>query len=194
MDVVRDAIRPLELLGACGWLLRRIGFLDSERRLAVEILISQVLLPALLVSRLAVADIRATMVAPLAASVLLTILAVALKLLLMPALAWLAATAPVRRGETTLALVLFHAAPTATASYVLTRQLGGDGELMAGVISVQTVCAVATIPAVLLVLGVWGPRIRPSTLGRTAFFGHLPAARRCGTQPAVGKTFRGAPS
>ena len=47
---------------------------------------------------------------------------------------------------TTQVLVLFFALPTASASYVLTKVLGGDSELMAKVISVQTLVAGLTLP------------------------------------------------
>ena len=40
--------------------------------------------------------------------------------------------------------------PTAPTSYVLTRQMGGDGALMAGIVTSQTLAALATIPLVLL--------------------------------------------
>jgi malonate transporter len=42
---------------------------------------------------------------------------------------------------------------TRTTSYVLTRQLNGDGTLMAGIVTSQTIAAIATIPVVLWVLG-----------------------------------------
>jgi len=51
-------------------------------------------------------------------------------------------------------LVLFFALPTAPTSYVLTRQLGGDGHLMAGIITLQTLLAAGSLLLVLAVLGV----------------------------------------
>ena len=45
------------------------------------------------------------------------------------------------------ALVIFQAQPTATASYVLSRQLGGDADLMASIVTVQTLLAFAVLPA-----------------------------------------------
>jgi len=44
------------------------------------------------------------------------------------------------------------ALPTATSSYILARQLGGDAPLMAAIVSGQTLLAVATIPLILAVL------------------------------------------
>ncbi len=46
-------------------------------------------------------------------------------------------------------LVLFHSQPTATTSYVLARQMGGDHELMAAVLTSQTLIAILTVPAIL---------------------------------------------
>ncbi|TOO52690.1 transporter, partial [Vibrio parahaemolyticus] len=49
----------------------------------------------------------------------------------------------------TLLLVIFFAIPTAPTAYILTRQLNGDSQLMAGIITLQTVMAVFTLPLVL---------------------------------------------
>ncbi|MNG38134.1 hypothetical protein D3C84_1257100 [compost metagenome] len=49
-------------------------------------------------------------------------------------------------------LVLFFALPTAPTAYVLTRQLGGDSQLMAGIITLQTLLAAATLVGILLTL------------------------------------------
>lgn len=49
-------------------------------------------------------------------------------------------------------LVLFHSQPTATTSYVLARQMGGDHELMAAVLTSQTLLAILTVPAMLALL------------------------------------------
>lgn len=52
-----------------------------------------------------------------------------------------------------LVLVVFCAVPTAPTSYVLTRQLGGDATLMAGLVTAQTMVAVVTIPLMVAFLG-----------------------------------------
>jgi len=49
--------------------------------------------------------------------------------------------------------VLFNALPTATSSYILARHLGGDAELMAGLITAQTALAMVTLPLWLILLG-----------------------------------------
>lgn len=50
-------------------------------------------------------------------------------------------------------LVLFHSQPTATTSYVLARQMGGDHELMAATLTTQTLLAILTVPAMLALFG-----------------------------------------
>lgn len=71
------------------------------------------------------------------------------RMLLMPVLAfsvckWL------KLGSTEMyVLVIFFALPTASASYILTKVLGGDSRLMASVISLQTVVAGITLPVIL---------------------------------------------
>lgn len=77
----------------------------------------------------------------------------ALRLLAMPALAAFIAYAFNLEGVEALVLVVFSAIPTAPTAYVLTRQLNGDGTFMAGLVTAQTLAAVATIPLVLYLLG-----------------------------------------
>ena len=45
--------------------------------------------------------------------------------------------------------ILFNALPTATSSYILASQYGGDAKLMASIISVETLLSMITLPAVL---------------------------------------------
>jgi len=53
-------------------------------------------------------------------------------------------------------LLVFSLLPTATASYVLTKQLGGDAPLMATIITFQTLLSALWIP---LVLGIFGTTV-----------------------------------
>ena len=77
----------------------------------------------------------------------------AIRLLIMPLLAWgVALTLGLPLLETAV-VVVFFAIPTATASYILTRQLGGDAPLMAGVITLQTLLSIASLPLILGLLG-----------------------------------------
>ncbi len=74
------------------------------------------------------------------------------RLMLMPALAAAVGLGFGVSGVEALVLVAFAAVPTAPTSYVLTRQLGGDGTLMAGIVTSQTMVAVLTIPLMLWLL------------------------------------------
>ncbi|MBT3307278.1 MAG: AEC family transporter, partial [Alphaproteobacteria bacterium] len=59
--------------------------------------------------------------------------AVVLKLLIMPGLTYAACVALGVSGITLTVAVMFAALPVAAGSYVMTRQMGGDGPLMAGI-------------------------------------------------------------
>ena len=77
----------------------------------------------------------------------------ALRLLAMPALAAVIALAFGLGATERTILIVFTAIPTAPTAYVLTQQLRGDGRLMAGLVTGQTMLAVATIPLMLAFLG-----------------------------------------
>ncbi len=80
-------------------------------------------------------------------------LAVVAKLAVLPlfVLASLQAFAVTGLGATVALLIA--GLPTAPTSYILARQLGGDARLLAGIIPVQTACAMVTLPLVLTLLG-----------------------------------------
>ena len=69
--------------------------------------------------------------------------------LAVPALAYAVCTWYGLPSLQTQILVIFFALPTASASYILTKVLGGDSQLMAAVISFQTLCAAVTLPLVI---------------------------------------------
>jgi len=74
------------------------------------------------------------------------------RLLLMPCLAYLICSVlNLNHFETTI-LVVFFALPTASASYILTRYFQGDSQLMAGIISLQTLCFAVTFPVLMILL------------------------------------------
>ncbi len=75
-----------------------------------------------------------------------------LRLLAMPLLAWAVAFGLQLPAMESTVLVLFFALPTAPTAYVLTRQLGGDSQLMAGLITLQTLLAAASLPLMLVLL------------------------------------------
>ncbi|MFC7704653.1 AEC family transporter [Plastorhodobacter daqingensis] len=53
-------------------------------------------------------------------------------------------------GTTAMVAVLFQSLPTASSSYVMARQLGGDAALMAGIIAFQTLAAAVLLPLALI--------------------------------------------
>lgn len=75
------------------------------------------------------------------------------KLAITPLVAWGAAWLLELSGLETLILVLFAALPTAPSAYILARQLGGDHELLATLLTVQTAVSALTLPVVLLLIG-----------------------------------------
>ncbi|MDA3921809.1 MAG: AEC family transporter [Salinisphaera sp.] len=70
----------------------------------------------------------------------------AVRLVLLPAatltMAWLTGLDSVSRDV----VLLFAAASTATSAYILSRQLGGDSELMAAIVTGQTLLSMLTLP------------------------------------------------
>ena len=74
------------------------------------------------------------------------------RLILMPGLAYLTCLLLNIPQLEMQVLVLFFALPTASSAYILTKVLGGDSQLMAGVISLQTLIAAFTLPLVLFII------------------------------------------
>lgn len=73
----------------------------------------------------------------------------ALKLLVLPVVAWGIALLLGLDTVSSSILILFAALPTAPSAYILARQLGGNAELMAGMITGQTLLALLSLPVVL---------------------------------------------
>jgi hypothetical protein len=73
-------------------------------------------------------------------------LAVALKLIVVPAGVFAGITVLGVTGVAAGVAMILAASPTAASSYVLARQLGGDAPLVAGIITVQTLAAMLTMP------------------------------------------------
>ena len=57
-------------------------------------------------------------------------------------------------GRAAVTALLFQTLPTASSSYIMARQLGGDAPLMAGIVAVETVLAALAIPVTMVVAGV----------------------------------------
>lgn len=80
------------------------------------------------------------------------LLAAVLKLLALPALmALISALLGLSHMEMAI-LVLFAALPGAPSSYILARQLGGDAQLMAAIVTLETGLSLLTLPVVLLLV------------------------------------------
>ena len=75
----------------------------------------------------------------------------ALKLVLLPFATALLCMALGVHGATAVVAVLFNGCPSSASSYILTRQLGGDHRLMAGIITIQTLLAMISLPILILV-------------------------------------------
>lgn len=80
-------------------------------------------------------------------------LAIMLKLVAMPLLAWTFAQHFGLTGPALTMTVVAASVPTATAAYFLARDLGGDAPLMAEIITIQTLLGMVTIPALVILLG-----------------------------------------
>lgn len=87
---------------------------------------------------------------PLLASCALKLVALPLIALLILAVLWLIGVevSPTALGIT----VLYAALPCSASSYVLARQMGGDAPVMANIITLQTLLAAGTIPALFVAL------------------------------------------
>ena len=55
-------------------------------------------------------------------------------------------------GSAATVAVLFNALPASASAYVLARQMGGDAGLLAGILTVQTIAAFATMTVWLILL------------------------------------------
>ncbi|MDN0198188.1 AEC family transporter [Streptomyces sp. S.PNR 29] len=70
------------------------------------------------------------------------------KFVLMPTATFLAAQLFGLGSQALIIAVLFQALPTASSSYIMARQLGGDAPLMAGITATQTLLGTAAVPLV----------------------------------------------
>ena len=71
------------------------------------------------------------------------------KLLVSPLLAYLLCSLFALEAEVTLVVVIMASLPTASSAYILSRELGGDSEVMAAIIAVQTFVAMVLMPVVI---------------------------------------------
>ncbi len=80
--------------------------------------------------------------------------ACALKLLIYPVVLYALSRVWGLGSLETKVLVLWGTMPTASASYILARQMGGDAPLAAAIITVSTILAFITVPIFMLMIGV----------------------------------------
>lgn len=76
-------------------------------------------------------------------------LSVVLKLIIFPVVIFGVAYFFNISKEALLVLIIFASMPTASSSYILARQLGGDLKLMSSIITLQTLVSIATIGAII---------------------------------------------
>ena len=75
-----------------------------------------------------------------------------LKLIVFPLLMWIISKLLNLDPQLSSIAILFAALPGSPAAYILSRQLGGDSQLMAGIITVQIIAAMVTFPFVVALL------------------------------------------
>lgn len=81
------------------------------------------------------------------------LIAAGLKLLLMPIIAFTLARAVGVAGNDATVTVIAASVPSASAAYVLARQMGGNASLMAEILTLQTLAALASMPLLISLLG-----------------------------------------
>ena len=78
--------------------------------------------------------------------------AIVAKLLLYPTVAAGLSLLLGLSGSAYLTVLIFAALPTSTSSYILAREMGGDHELMAAILTVETLLAMVSMPVMLFIL------------------------------------------
>ncbi len=78
-----------------------------------------------------------------------TIVATVLKLLILPVFMWIWTEILGVDGLARAVAILAGSVPTSAAAYILARQLGGDGPLMANIMTFQVICAAITLPFII---------------------------------------------
>ena len=73
----------------------------------------------------------------------------AVKLIVMPFLTWVLCLTFGVEGISAVICIIFAALPVSATSYVMARQMGGDGQLMAGIVTSTTLAAALTLPIVI---------------------------------------------
>lgn len=80
----------------------------------------------------------------------------AIKLLVMPMLAYILCMIIGQEVSVTMVIVIIAGLPTASSAYILARELGGDSQLMAAIITGQTLLAMISMPLVIYLVRLTG--------------------------------------
>lgn len=135
---------PLILACATGIIWNQVGLALPELFISVLGLLSTIALP---LGLLAVgAGVRFSVIGH---SIKPLIISSTIKLLLSPLLAYTLCLLFGMEMETTLVVVVMASLPTASSAYILSRELGGDSNVMAVMISAQTLVAMIIMPVVI---------------------------------------------
>ena len=146
-NLLAVAKNPLILSCIMGIILNVAGFEFPSIPHKVLELLSQLALP---IGLLAVgAALRLQALKSAASSFVISSV---LKLSTMPMIAYGLATVFSLSPVASTVLIIFAGLPTATSSYILARQLGGNAELMAAIITGQTLLSMLSLPLVMRLL------------------------------------------
>lgn len=145
--IVRDIVRnPLLIAVATGFLFNVAGAGELPVLHDMTDLLGRAALPLVLLS--IGAGIRSD---GLSASLAPIAVATVGKMLVFPLAIFIAARA-MGLGETPASVAMIYGScATATSSYALARQMGGDAPLAAAIVTLQTLASIVTIPAAILI-------------------------------------------
>ena len=73
-----------------------------------------------------------------------------LKLILLPAISGLVCWRLGLQNEATMIVVIFSSLPASASAYVMAHQMGGDAELMASILAIQTFFSVFLLSGILV--------------------------------------------
>ena len=145
------AANPLILACLAGGGCNALGFGPPPVAASLLEILSRAALPIALLATGAGLDFKSVSAAkgPIFASCVI-------KLLILPALAAAIASILGVTGAPLAVVAIYGALPVSASSYVLSRQLGGDTPLMAGIITASTIASAVTIPTIVLAMaGRW---------------------------------------
>jgi predicted permease len=145
VSIIKQIVtNPLILACAAGIIWNQTGVALPELLVSVLGLLSTIALP---LGLLAVgAGVQLSLIGH---SFKPLIISSTIKLLLSPLLAYSLCLLFGMEMETTLVVVVMASLPTASSAYILSRELGGDSNVMAVMISVQTFVAMIIMPVVI---------------------------------------------